>query len=164
LKISKGLQEKYISAAIILLAVGATVLIFYFKNWYGLGGRPNVSNELPKGYEFIPSVTGELPVGFPKELVLFRDAKILRGESTVDGTGVSHKITEYSTNQSSADVAIQYQTKLPALGWKLSGDPISQGTLQILNFTKDKTTLTAIISFKTATSAQISLDLKEGGK
>lgn len=123
-------------------------------------GKPIINNTLPEGYKYVATGAGEYPTGFPKELVLFKDAKIIRGENTTDGTGVNHKIVDYTINQSLAEVTSQYQSKLPPLKWNLSGKPITQGTLQILNFAKDKTTLTVIISTKTATSSQVSLDLK----
>jgi hypothetical protein len=119
---------------------------------------------LPKGYKFTPVKTGEYPTGFPEELRLFKDAKIIRGENIIDSTGVNHEIVDFLISQPLANVAALYQSKLPALKWELLGNPVVQGSLQILNFTKDKTILTIVISTKSAASSQVSLDVKESGQ
>lgn len=118
-----------------------------------------VENTLPAGYKYMIPPDGQLPKDFPKELVLAKDSKILRAEDTTDGTGANQKTVDLLAPLPVQETTDLYQKKIPELGWKVKAS-YAQGVLQIGEYAKDKLFLNVIISPKTATSSQVSLNLR----
>jgi len=108
------LKENYISAVIIIIAVGASVLIFYFKNWRG----PAVSPGTPPKVVLAPK--GSLAEGFPSELVLDTSAAIEESYSTNYDTGLSQKTAVFSSDKSIRDLFLLYRDYFIKAGWSLT--------------------------------------------
>lgn len=80
----------------------------------------------------------KLPDGFPQELVLATDAKIVGASSADNGNTVT-----YQTDNEQDGLFSGYIAKLTSMGWKKEME-VDTGEGKMLNFTKDK--FTAIIS------------------
>jgi hypothetical protein len=120
---------------------------------------PVIYNTLPKGYSFTNPPAGQLPAGFPKELMLAKNAQIFHAEDTIDGTGASQKIVDYSAAQPAPEILNLYRTKLPPLGWKMSYSR-GQGNSLLLVYSKNGQSLDVIITPTAASSTQVSLDVR----
>lgn len=144
MKISKELQGKYISAAIILLAIGATVLIFYFKSWRGLGNPAASPNATP---EIVLAPKGSLTDGFPSELVLDKSAAIEESYSTNYDTGVSQKTAVFNSDKSTHDLFVLSRDYFVKAGWKLTNmETDSKGNTIVFNARKGEDELNIAIN------------------
>lgn len=99
-----------------------------------------VYDVLPQGYKYVASPAGELPEGFPKDLVLDKKALIIRGETTTDGTGSDHKIAEFYSSSTPSQIIGSYSSALPKKEWLLDYS-IDNGEAKIAKFSKSSATL-----------------------
>lgn len=82
----------------------------------------------------------KLPDGFPQELIIATDAKLIGASSANNGNTVI-----YQTNSEQDTLFSDYITKLTSLGWKKEME-VDTAEGKMLNFTKDK--FTAVISIE----------------
>lgn len=114
-----------IAALALVVAVGAVVWFTQPKPPaapLGLPGQPDtqkpaLKEELPKGYRYQAVTEGQLPEGFPEELIIYPRVTVSRAEDTVDGSGARHRVVEYPVQGSLKTVSPRYNQELAKLGW-----------------------------------------------
>lgn len=82
--------------------------------------------------------SAQIPEGFPKELIVADDAKIIMSSSSKTGSSVS-----YVTNSAQTDISAKLLTTLGALGWEKQMDINSDNSIML---TYAKGSMSAIIS------------------
>jgi hypothetical protein len=100
------LKENYVSILIVLVAVGASVLIFYFKGWRGRG-EP-VSSPTPVG------LNKTLPEDFPREFLADKDAGLVATE-TRDSRTTAIFLSKLMPNE----LAEKFVSSVTAGGWDI---------------------------------------------
>ncbi len=131
---SRRMQEGFVKLPVFLIA-GLVVILAVILLLLPGTGRKDGSNQIkvnegqPQGFVSIPSSKGELPEGFPEELVAYESPEIISGE---DATykGVNQKIVVLKVADSMEEASAFYKQSLPKLGWILTdeipGDEITE--------------------------------------
>jgi len=129
------LREKQISTIIILLAIGGSVLILYFRSWHGRG--PIISPTITPADNFgilERARTGTLIAEFPAELIADPKADILDSvEAGSSSQSAPSYVTFYETDLSLADIKQFYETYFKNNGWDDVGiNKLAGGQLDIV--------------------------------
>lgn len=95
-----------------------------------------IKDTLPDGYGYIPAPPGLYPRGFPTELIIYKDATVLRGEDTIDGTNTRQIIAEIFVDAALDQAKARYRAEIPELGWKEQAVQSSQDS-EVLVYTKE---------------------------
>ena len=108
-------------------------------NYFGEG----IEGTLTWDYELTgvnQPVVFDLPTDCPAGMV---NAPLLPGATTIQNVP---GLLAYDTSSSLADAAAFYQKQIPPLGWTLLGDPATNDTTALLDFTQGDQTMTVIIT------------------
>ncbi len=100
------LKENYVSVLMVVVAVGASVLIFYFRDWRGWEG-PAVS-PTPVGLNKV------LPEDFPRELLADKDAGLVTTE-----TQNSQTTAMFMSKLLPTELAEKFASSVTAGGWSI---------------------------------------------
>lgn len=133
LKVNIQLKEKYISVIIILVAIGASVLVFYFRGWRGWGPSVSPTPTSALGSNIISrAAKGGLLKEFPSDLVVSDDAVILDSvEAKSPDKPKSVYTTFYETELSLTKIKQAYEAYFKKSDWKVISNNLTSDQLNM---------------------------------
>lgn len=128
----KSNKEKCVFIIIILLTVGASILVFYFKDWRS-SGSPAVSPVSPATTLAKPQYAspGQLAPGFPSELILDSGAQLGLSYSINYDPSTNQYTASFKSKESMESLFSSYKKYLGDNGWNITNEitkyPTSRG-------------------------------------